>query len=183
MDAGERPLRRRALLLSMATVGLTGCQSTPVATPVTIPQEARCDRCGMQITAHPGPTAQVFFVGMGPHGREGPAWFDSTWEAYRFVFDHGADVRGWFVTDYSVVDPAIATDGDAPTIARAVHADSFREAGAVTYVMDSRVVGAMGRDLIGFGQRDDARSFRRVYGGAMTAHRSVTPELVGTLGR
>ena len=176
-------LRRRALLLSMVTVGLAGCQSAPSATPVAIPSEARCDRCGMQIHAHPGPSAQVFFADGRPHGREGPAWFDSTWEAYQYVFEHEQEVAGWFVTDYSTVDPAITAAGGAPTIARAVAANSFRAAGAVTYVMDSRVVGAMGRDLIGFGQEEDARSFRRAYGGAVVGHRSVTPELVATLGR
>ena len=167
----------------MAIAGLAGCLSPAAATPVTIPQDARCDRCGMMIHAHPGPTAQVFFVDTGPHGREGPAWFDSTWEAYQFVFEHEAPIRGWFVTDYSTIDTAVQEDGGVPTIARAVHVDSFHEVDGISYVADSRVIGAMGRDLIGFSRRDEAVSFQEAYGGSVLTHEAVTPEVIGLLGR
>ncbi len=167
----------------MAIVGLAGCLSPATATPVTIPQGARCDRCGMEIHAHPGPTAQVFFRDASPHEREGPAWFDSTWEAYQFVFEHEAPIQGWFVTDYSVIDPAIEDDGGVPTIERAVRADSFLGVEKISYVVDSRVVGAMGRDLIGFGQQGDAMSFQQAYGGSVLTHEAITPEVVGLLGR
>mgnify|MGYP002152249540 FL=1 len=137
----------------------------------------------MQIHAHPGPTAQVFFGDVSPHGREGPAWFDSTWEAYQYVFERQVPTQGWFVTDYSVIDPAIEDDAGLPTIARAVSADSFLEVGEVSYVADSQVIGAMGRDLIGFGQQDDAEAFQRTYGGSVITHEAVTPEVIGLLGR
>jgi nitrous oxide reductase accessory protein NosL len=130
-----------------------------------------------------GPTAQVFFPAEAPHGREGPAWFDSTWEAYQYVYEQEQEPVAWFVTDYSAVEPAVTVDDGVHTIAREVHAQSFRAAEAVSLVADSRVVGAMGRDLIGFGERDDAVAFQRAHGGAITTHGAVTPALIGLLGR
>ena len=183
MDETRPLMRRRTILAGMATVGLAGCGSRPAVSPITIPPEARCDRCGMQIHAHPGATAQVYLSEGSPHGREGPAWFDSSWEAYQYVFEHDLEASAWFVTDYSEFDPAITMDGGTPTIARGVDAESFRDAEGVIYVADSRVVGAMGRDLIGFGDRDDAALFQETYGGAITEHESVTPAVIGLLGR
>jgi nitrous oxide reductase accessory protein NosL len=52
----------------------------------------------------------------------------------------------------------------------------------VTFVVDSEVKGPMGRDLIGFGEEADAESFQSEFGGSLTGHNGVTPEVVAGLG-
>lgn len=51
----------------------------------------------------------------------------------------------------------------------------------VTYVVGSEVKGTMGRDLIGFTDRGDAEEFRSEYGGSLTSHGGVTPEVIADL--
>jgi copper chaperone NosL len=183
--------RRRVLLASAgaAATSVAGClggggSDTP--DPVTVPEGATCDVCGMVIRQHPGPTAEIFYRDRDPNGHDNPARFDSVWEAYQYEFEK--DGANWedaafYVTDHSTVEYETFEDGSDTLISRHYEASSFAAASDVTYVVDSEVKGTMGRDLIGFSDRSDAEAFRSEWGGSLTTHDGVTPEVVAGLGR
>jgi len=152
---------------------------------ITIPEGATCDVCGMTIRQHPGPSAEIFYAEQEPEGHENPARFDSTWEAYQYEFER--DGEGWedvsfYVTDYSAVEYETFEDGGDTLISRHYEAESFASVSDVTYVVDSEVKGTMGRDLIAFTDESDAEAFQSEWGGSLTGHDGVTPEVVAGLG-
>ncbi|MFD1686400.1 nitrous oxide reductase accessory protein NosL [Halobellus litoreus] len=192
-----RPIGRRPVLLAgtgMLVGSLSGCLggnggggdgSDDAPAAITIPEDATCDVCGMTIRQHPGPSAEIFYADQEPEGHENPARFDSTWEAYQYEFER--DEEGWedvafYVTDYSAVDYETFEDGGDTLITRHYEASSFAPVTDVTFVVDSDVKGTMGRDLIGFGDEADAESFQSEFGGSLTGHDGVTPEVVAGLG-
>ncbi|GGI97571.1 hypothetical protein GCM10008995_04330 [Halobellus salinus] len=172
-----------------AAVSVAGCLGGGEAEtpdPVTVPEKATCDVCGMVISQHPGPTAEVFYPDRDPSGHDNPARFDSVWEAYQYEF--GKDSAGWedaafYVTDHSSVSYETFEDGSDTLISRHYDASSFAAASDVTYVVGSAVKGTMGRDLLGFSGRSDAEAFQSEWGGSLTTHDGVTPEVVAGLGR
>ena len=170
-----------------ALAGCLGGTGTPTAEPpdpVTISNEATCDVCGMVISQHPGPSAQVFYADERPNDHDNPARFDSTWEAFKYDFEHDDWTReAFYVTDYSSVEYEISTDEGQQLISRHVDAETFADATETTFVADSSVIGTMGKDLIAFSSRDDAESFRADHGGDMVSFDEVSPTLIGQLGR
>ncbi|WP_238993925.1 nitrous oxide reductase accessory protein NosL [Halobellus captivus] len=165
--------------------GTTGDSEGDAPAAITVPEGATCEVCGMTIRQQPGPTTEIFYANEEPEGHENPARFDSTWEAYQYEFDR--DDEGWedvafYVTDYSAVEYELFEDGGDTLISKHYEASAFVPATEVTFVVDSDVKGAMGRDLIGFSERADAESFQSEFGGSLTDHEGVTPEVVAGLG-
>ncbi|WP_336036726.1 nitrous oxide reductase accessory protein NosL [Halobacterium yunchengense] len=191
-SADRARCRRRSVLAATGAAvagGLAGCLGGgggdgDAPGPVTLDEDDDCDVCGMVISQHPGPTAEVFYADVEPAGHENPARFDSTWEAFQFDFEHDDWTReAFYVTDYSSVDYSIQTGEGEPVISTHYDAESFADATDVTFVADSEVVGAMGRDLVGFTDRADAEAFRDGHGGDLVSFDDVTPEVVSSLGR
>ncbi|MFB6160529.1 MAG: nitrous oxide reductase accessory protein NosL [Haloferacaceae archaeon] len=194
-DRHHAGVSRRAVLTGAATAGVAavaGCSAISgdggddAPEPITLTTEHSCDVCGMVIPNHPGPSAQIFYPGNEPAGHANPARFCSTWEAYQFHFerrDEGWEAAAFYVTDYSAVDYRVYTEGGDTLITSHPEADAFVSADSVTYVVDSEVNGAMGRDLIGFSDRADAESFREEYGGQLMEHGDVTRGTIAGLGR
>ena len=189
---GRQRTRRQVLAAAgvASTVGLTGCLGgdggSEPPDPVTLGTNADCDVCGMVIAQHPGPTAEIFYADQQPSGHDNPARFDSTWEAFQYDFER--QNRGWerqvmYVTDYSAVDYDLTEDGGDLLISTHPEAEAFADASEVTFVAGSAVIGAMGRDLIGFGDEGDAAAFRDEHGGETYSLAEVTPEVVAGLGR
>lgn len=187
------PVSRRRVLRgsgAVAATALAGCldfgdggDGGDAPDPVAIPEDATCASCGMVISQHPGPSAQIFYEEESPAGNENPVFFDSTWEAFQFDFEHsGLSREAFYVTDYSAVDYEIRTDAGQQIISRHTAADSFVDAHEVTFVIGSAVVGTMGKDLLGFSDAGDAEAFREDYGGDLGEFDDVTPEVVSSLG-
>lgn len=184
---------RRHVLSGISSVGaatLAGCLGTSgtpksqAPDPMTIPDEATCDVCGMVISQHPGPSAELFYADNRPNDHENPARFDSTWEAFTFDFEREDWTRqSFYVTDYSSVEYQITTDQGQKLISRHVGADTFAEATEMTFVAGSSVLGTMGEGLIGFSTREDAESFQSDHGGDVVTFEDVTPTLVSQLGK
>ncbi|MFB6068400.1 MAG: nitrous oxide reductase accessory protein NosL [Halobacterium sp.] len=186
---GARVPRRRVLqgAAAASAAGLAGCLGGDgggtAPDPVTLDDRDTCDVCGMVIPKHPGPSAEIFYADHRPAGHDNPARFDSTWEAFKFDFDRGDWTRrAFYVTDYSSVDYEVRTDDGQRLISTHPQASAFADAHDVTFVVGSEVVGAMGRDLIGFGNRGDAESFRDEYGGDLATFDEVTPSMIASLG-
>ena len=166
---------------------LAGCasQGEEVPDPVTMTQSDSCDVCGMVIPNHPGPSTEIFYRDEQPSGHDNPARFDSTWEAFQYDFerqDRGWERTGFYVTDYSSVEYTLTQDGDSTLISTHPEAEAFVDASEVTFVANSEVKGAMGRDLIGFTVEADAESFSDDHGGTLLPFEDVTRETVAGLG-
>ncbi|WP_336003214.1 nitrous oxide reductase accessory protein NosL [Halorientalis halophila] len=189
---------RRTVLGGMGAVGvaaLAGCSgiregdgdgTADVPAAVTLTADDGCEVCGMVIPNHPGPSAEIFYPDERPEGHDNPARFDSTWEAFQYDFEKQEE--GWersvvYVTDYSSVDYQVSTGDGQPVISTHPEASAFARAATVTFVADSEVEGAMGRDLIAFGDEADASSFRDEYGGQLVTVEEVTSRLIQQLGR
>jgi nitrous oxide reductase accessory protein NosL len=190
--------RRRTVLGGLGAVGvaaLAGCSQNggtgtdgtgDVPAAITLTEGDTCEVCGMNIVNHPGPSTEIFYPGHQPSGHENPARFDSTWEAFQYDFER--QERGWersvvYVTDYSSVEYETFSFRGTTGISTHPEASAFVPAADVTFVANSEVVGAMGRDLIGFGAEDDASSFRSEFGGDLVTVDEVTPQLIAQLGR
>lgn len=184
-NAATELTRRR--LLGVAGVGLggvAGCLSADEPDPVTLTDADACDVCGMIVPHHPGPSAEIFYRNKDPSDHENPARFDSTWEAFEYDFERRD--RGWtraafYVTDYSGVEYEVFTEGGTTLISTHPEASAFTSAEDVTFVVDSSVEGAMGRDLIGFNDEEDATAFRETYGGSLANLDDVTRSTIGEL--
>jgi copper chaperone NosL len=197
---GRSVTRRRVLgetgaaVATAATGGLAGCLSggggsggggEDAPDPVTLDESDSCDVCGMVIPNHPGPTAEIFYADEEPNGHPNPARFDSTWEAFQFDFerrDRGWNREAFYVTDYSAVEYDLVADGGDTLVTTHPDADAFAAAGDVTFVVGSAVVGAMGRDLIAFGDDGDAEAFQSEHGGDLAGFGDVTAAMVASLG-
>jgi copper chaperone NosL len=184
---------RRSVLAAAGAVavgGLAGCLSgdggeSAAPEPVTLDQSDTCDVCGMVIPNHPGPTSEIFYADEEPNGHPNPARFDSTWEAFQFDFERQS--RGWsreafYVTDYSAVDYEVFEDGGDTLVTTHPDSEAFADAEDVTFVVGSEVVGAMGRDLLAFGDEADAEAFQSEYGGDLATFGDVTESMVASLG-
>ncbi|MFC7114787.1 nitrous oxide reductase accessory protein NosL [Natronoarchaeum sp. GCM10025703] len=184
----SHPTRRRMLALAGAgTVAvLAGCLGDDEAAPEPIALDAgqSCDQCGMVIEEHPGPTGQVFFEDH-PEDRDGPAHFCSGVCTYRYRFD--AEDRGetpivTYLTDYSTVEYTVSGEGESQFISAHLQADEYADETDLNFVAGSDVRGAMGEDLIPFGEATDADSFADEYGGQVITHDEITRELIDSLG-
>jgi nitrous oxide reductase accessory protein NosL len=184
-------LSRRRLVRTAGAVGLgsvAGCLSGSgggdVPEPVALTGNKQCELCGMIIEQHPGPVGQLFYEDEGPD-HEGPAWFCSGWETFKYQFDRRE--MGWklvvgYMTDYASVDYDLYEDGGNTFITAHVEASAFARLQDLYYVVGTPIRGAMGEDLIPFSERDAADSFATDHGGEVYEYGDVTPTLVGQIG-
>lgn len=184
--------RRTVLGATAAGVaGLAGClgsgeDPTPEAPPdpVALDDGKTCDVCGMVIEEVFGPNGQTFFDGDYPSDRDGPAWYDSVRELYVDRFgqaDRGTDAVVSYVTDYAAFDYEVQTrDGDR-YVSGSVDPGTFVRASEAVFVVDSGVHGAMGPDLLPWGERAAAESFVEAEGGEIVAAGDVTSDLVSSI--
>jgi len=187
MHPTQRVSRRRTVLTALGSgfvIGLAGClgDGDDLPEPVSLDDGQACDECGMEIQQHPGPTGQVFFDDHPPD-REGPAWFCSVTCTYSYRFDRedeGVDPIVTYLTDYSRLEYSV-DDGDEPSISAHLAAEDHREESELTVVAGSDVLGAMGPELIPFGDADDAEAFAEEYGGDVRAAPDVDRELVDSV--
>lgn len=112
-----------------------------------------------------------------------PARFCSGLCTYTFLFEHEDEQEPEvvYMTDYSDVDWEIDDGGEEPTISSHPEAEAFAQAEDLTMVVDSDVEGAMGADLIGFSDADEAEDFQDDHGGERYEHDEVTNELIMSL--
>ncbi|KAB1185047.1 MULTISPECIES: nitrous oxide reductase accessory protein NosL [Haloferax] len=188
LDAGRSSsayTRRTALkaLFCGATVGLAGCLGDDTASkpaPVDLSGGKEDDQGGMVIGLHAGPNGQIFYRDHEPDGHPNPAWFHTlSMGLFPYYFEHqqmGWEATAIYVTDYSIVDYTLTTDGGETFISTHTDADTFGDATEMTYVVDSEVNGGMGKDLIPFSVTDDANAFVDEHGGSTVEFADVTSE-------
>lgn len=185
---GDHPIHRRAVLAAgtgLAAAVLAGCLGSggEQPDPVSIPENAQCDVCGMVIANHPGPNGQIFYRDQSPEGRDNPAWFcslKSCFFPYRLEKDRlGWTVAAMYVTDYSSVDYELTTSGGETYISSHLEAETFGPAEDLEYVVGSDVQGAMGPDFYPFSSTGSAEGFAGEHGGRLLRFDDIGPDLVG----
>jgi nitrous oxide reductase accessory protein NosL len=183
------PVSRRRVLAgasALAVASVAGClggngDAMPAAVAIT--DTAACDECGMVISKHPGPNAEVFWADVAPEGRDPPFWFDSLKQCFFPHYfegrDAGRSLDAAYVTDYSAVEYTVNTQEGAAYITSDTDVDSLVDATTVMYVVESDVQGAMGPDFVPFSDDADAEAFAAEHGGSVVAFDEITPTLVG----
>jgi len=129
----------------------------------------------MIIADHPGPVGQIHFEDDEPEGGR-PGQFCSSTCTYTYRFDAedaGRTVRAAFLTDYSLVDQEVFQEGSDTMFSSHVEREAFSRMIDLTVVARSEVVGAMGPELIAFGEEEDVESFVEEYGGEPMAAEDV----------
>lgn len=184
---GHHISRRRILTVAGAgsVVALAGClgEDEDAPDPVSLDEGQACDQCGMVIDDHPGPAGQIYFEGGRPEGRDGPARFCSgvcTFEYHFDAEDDGSTPIETYLTDYSGVDYSVS-DEEEPFISAHLAAEYFAPASTLQFVVETDVRGAMGPDLIPFGDGDDADDFAAEYDGTVISEGEISRELIDSL--
>jgi nitrous oxide reductase accessory protein NosL len=183
--------RRQVLAGGAAALGtgLAGCSAldggdggdAPAA--IALDGEKACNACQMSIANNPGPNGQIFYRNEAPNGEGNPAWFEALQQCafdYHFAKKReGWTVDAFYVTDYSAVDYEFRERGDGYVASSHLGADTFVDAEAVTYVVESDVGGSMGpTEFLPFSERSDAEAVRDEHGGRLLAFDDITRELV-----
>jgi nitrous oxide reductase accessory protein NosL len=183
--------RRTVVLLGslVCTSSLGGClgafpgqsgRATP--TPADLSGHKLDDEGGMVIGNHGGPNGQIFYASNSPDGHDNPAWFHTlTFGLFPYYFEHKR--AGWeatviYVTDYSTVDYTISRGDGQKGISAPTAPETFGDATAMTYVIESEVSGGMGSALLPFSSSDDARTFVDDHGGQTIAFEEITPVFI-----
>lgn len=131
------------------------------AAPEKPSKEDKCPVCGMFVAKYPDFLAQIVFKD------NSYAFFDGMKDLFKYYFKlkkynaskDPSDIASVVVTDYYSMSP---TDGSE-----------------AYYVVDSNVLGPMGRELIPFETEEDAKEFMVDHAGkALVRFDAVTPDLV-----
>jgi len=171
--------RRRLLAgvgagLSLAAAGCLGDESASI-TPVSLDGERACDQCGMIIADHPGPVGQIHFEDDEPEGGR-PGQFCSSTCTYTYRFDaagRGTNRPGGVPHRLLARRSGGVSGGSDTMFSSHVEREAFSRMIDLTVVARSEVVGAMGPELISFGEEEDVESFVEEYGGEPMAAEDV----------
>ncbi len=154
-------MKRRSLLFVLLAASLLGaCKLDRAATPPPLPRDVSDDAvayfCGMSLSEHSGPKAQVFIRGV----RE-PFWFSSVRDAFAFLMLPETPKA---VTAVYVNDMAKAKNWAHP------EPGTWVDAHKALYVIGSRRRGGMNADeAIPFGNAAAAQKFAAAEGGRVVS--------------
>lgn len=188
----DHTFSRRQLLCGVVlagTAGGAGClgeedTATDIPEPAELPDEQTCAVCGMVIRGSYGPNGQVVYDGDYPPDHDGPAYYDSVRELYVDQFgqkNQGVDPLVAYVTDYASVAYEIETQDGNEYVTGSVDPETFIKAESATFVVESDIRGAMGAELLPFGEHEAAESFAERNGGQVVAAEELTQEVVESL--
>lgn len=154
------------MVVLLATLG--GCREedeTKAPPPRELTRDAVGHYCGMIVTDHPGPKAQVFIA-----GEDEPTWFTSVRDAIVFMILPDEPKK---VTAVYVNDMGRAESWDAPG------AGTWIDAKTALFVIGSSRMGGMGApEAVPFSDMESAKSFADRYGGEIVSFDDIPPEYV-----
>jgi len=159
--------RIRVFCLVAAVAVLSGCaEQVVLPDPVRLTREANGHYCKMIIVDHPGPKAQVFEV-----GRSEPLWFSSVRDALFYLKLPGEAQRASAIYVHDM--------GKASSWERPQDDGIWVEAAAAIYVIGSSRRGGMGtRETVPFGQKSEAETFARLFGGSVVAFDNIPTDYI-----
>lgn len=142
-------------LMALLVVGVAGCDRTPESAapaPQEFSSKAVAAFCGMGVTEHPGPKAQIFLK-----GRENPVWFASVHDmfAYTLLPEEPKTIVAIYVTDM----------GKARNWDR-LEPGTWTDARKALFVIGSRKLGGMEeKEAVPFSTEEAANAFMAGNGG------------------
>jgi copper chaperone NosL len=158
--------KTRFLLIPVLAASLLAAQTVREApAPPAKPTAAnKCPVCGMFVAPYQGFLAAVVF-------RDGAtAYFDGCKDMFRFLLDPGKYAPGRAKADVAAV---WATD---------YYSLKWTDGAAAFYVTGSDVLGPMGREIIPFGEEEEARVFLKDHKGQrLLRFAEVTPDVLRTV--
>lgn len=134
-----------------------------LAPPVTIPDNVSCGKCGMYPARYPKWQSQVIFT----DGSMTP--FDGCKCLYNFLF-----AMETFDNTHTRNDVAVAWVKD-------FNSGKWINAVEAHYVVGSKMMGPMGKELIPFGDQTAAMKFQQVQGGTLMKYSEITPAVLKSL--
>jgi len=148
----------RCLLVWLMAIELAACSggTAGAPAPAEITSDAVAEFCGMLLTEHAGPKAQIFL-----QGESNPHWFASVHDAfaYTMLLEQPGQITAMYVTDM-----AKAKNWDQP------EAGTWVEAHKAVFVIASRRQGGMDEDeAVPFSERPAAAAFAGQYGGRLVS--------------
>lgn len=148
----------RDMLILLLAVGVAACNegTESLPAPAEIRSDAVAEFCGMSLTEHVGPKAQIFL-----QGEANPHWFASVHDAfaYTMLLEEPKDVAAIYVNDMSRVK-----NWDRP------EAGTWVEAREAVFVIESRRRGGMDEgEAVPFSDRAAAAAFASQFGGRLVS--------------
>ncbi len=158
-------LRNFACIVLMSGL-LFGCEATETALPKpeALTEMASGTYCGMTLTEHAGPKAQVF-----EKGRDEAIWFTTVRDAlaYRLLPGEGQSIVTIYVHDM----------GEAVSWEKPQRDGIWIAADTAYYVVGSDRRGGMGMpEVVPFGSALKAAEFAKIHGGDVVAYNDVPTE-------
>ncbi len=161
-------LARTGLITGSLAALLASCgeeQTAKVPPPQELTAAAVGHYCGMQVTEHPGPKAQILLT-----GRDDPVWFSSARDAFAFTMlpEEPKNIAAIYVTD---MGKAASWDDPGP--------ETWVEARTAVFVVGSSRRGGMGaEEVVPFAEEAAAREFAARYGGEVVPFDGVSRDYV-----
>jgi copper chaperone NosL len=154
------------LLLPIASCGEA---TTGMPAPQEITDQAVAEFCGMSLTEHPGPKAQILLKGAAT-----PHWFASVHDAfaYTMLLERPKDIAAIYVNDMGKVK-----DWDRPD------PGTWIDAQQAVFVIESRRRGGMEEnEAVPFSDREAAGTFVNRHGGRLVSFAEMPRSYVLTDG-
>lgn len=142
---------------------LSGCDEAPTAppSPQALTNAATGVYCGMILSEHDGPKAQIF-----EKGRANPLWFTAVRDAIAYTKLPG---EAQSIVAFYVHDMGQATSWEQP------QTDGiWMQAQSAFFVIESVKRGGMGMtEVVPFGTREKAEQFALLYGGRVVSYSDI----------
>jgi len=147
-----------------AEKAVSGTGQVAVMQPMDIPQNVSCGKCGMYPAKYPRWQSQIIFK----DGTMTP--FDGCKCMFNFLY--GMEN---FDKKHSRADVSVAWVKD-------FNSGTWINAADAHFVVGSKMMGPMGKELIPFADQAAAMKFHREQGGAMLQYADINPDVLKTLG-
>lgn len=162
-------MKRAALVFALlSALSLASCkndQDAALPAPREVTDSSTAQFCGMSLSEHPGPKAQIFIRGLPD-----PYWFASVRDAFAFLFLPESPKA---VVAVYVNDMAKAKNWDHP------EAGSWIDAHRALFVIGSRRHGGMNADeAVPFGSEAAAKEFVNAEGGRIVPFADMPQDYV-----
>lgn len=156
-------------LIALASIPICACrdEAARMPPPAEIGRDAVAEFCGMSLTEHPGPKAQIFLQSGGK-----PRWFASVHDAfaYTMLLEEPKDVAAIYVNDMGVVK-----NWDRP------EPGTWIDARKAIFVIEGRRRGGMDEnEAVPFSDPRAAAAFAGEYGGKVVNFAEVPSSYILT---
>jgi copper chaperone NosL len=132
--------------------------------PMVIPKDVSCGKCGMYPASYPRWQSQIVF-------KDGSM---TPFDGCKCMFN--------FMNAMGQYDKAHTSDDVAAILVKDFSNGKWMNASDAHFVVGSKMMGPMGKELVPFADKEEAMKFHHEQGGSMMMYGEITPEVLKTLG-